>query len=348
VSKTEGGAEVWLEGPAALELRRALGERPSAERLEPVFYIAMATGGTPVAMLARLRWDGQSAVLIPTAPLTRGRAYRAVFEGPRFGSQHQRLTVQFTIPRDSQPSPARVLAVYPSQAVVPANLLKFYFHFSAPMREGTLFQHIRLLDSSGKPIDRAFNELELWSADHRRLTVLVHPGRTKQSLGLSEALGPVLYENQKYSIEVMAGLPDEKGRPLPQTFRHSFSTGAFDRAQPSMRDWKITPPRPGSRAPLRVEFSEALDHALALRKLTVEASSGRLVDGETTVSEDCRAWEFTPARPWPAGAYDLVAAGELEDLAGNNLLRTFEVDVGKGPRPVPTPPTFRRRFSVRP
>ena len=42
----------------------------------------------------------------------------------------------------------------------------------------------------------------------------------------------------------------------------------------------------------------------------------------------------------------VVAGGELEDLAGNSLLRPFEAPVGSAPKPAAGPPTFRREFTV--
>jgi hypothetical protein len=44
------------------------------------------------------------------------------------------------------------------------------------------------------------------------------------------------------------------------------------------------------------------------------------------IREETR-WRFTPKAPWKAGTYHLVAETTLEDLAGNNLERPFEVDV---------------------
>ena len=48
-------------------------------------------------------------------------------------------------------------------------------------------------------------------------------------------------------------------------------------------------------------------------------------------------WTFTPKDPWRAGTYNLLALDILEDLAGNQIGRAFEVDnfesVDKGPNP---------------
>src|SRR3954466_7112132 len=66
---------------------------------------------------------------------------------------------------------ARLEAIYPSGDAVPANHLKFYLHFSAPMREGVFLNYCRLLDEHGAEIAEPFRETELWSEDHQRLTL---------------------------------------------------------------------------------------------------------------------------------------------------------------------------------
>ena len=45
----------------------------------------------------------------------------------------------------------------------------------------------------------------------------------------------------------------------------------------------------------------------------------RAAEGDST-------WSFTPSLPWLAGDYSLRVGGALEDLAGNNVVRVFDVD----------------------
>jgi hypothetical protein len=54
---------------------------------------------------------------------------------------------------------------------------------------------------------------------------------------------------------------------------------------------------------------------------------GQKVEGTVAVTDDETRWRFTPESPWRAGAYDLVVDTALEDPAGNNIARPFEVDV---------------------
>ena len=48
---------------------------------------------------------------------------------------------------------------------------------------------------------------------------------------------------------------------------------------------------------------------------------------DVTVKDEETCWQFRPRQPWTAGGYRLVVDTSLEDLAGNNLARPFEVDV---------------------
>ena len=63
------------------------------------------------------------------------------------------------------------------------------------------------------------------------------------------------------------------------------------------------------------------------RVLTVTTADHRAVAGAIAISEKETVWQFTPTEPWTAGNYELVIDTELEDLAGNNLAKPFEVDV---------------------
>lgn len=344
-----GNVAVVLTGSGVEELRKFLGETPDAAQVEEVLSLSVApkpSQPAPVPILARLRWEGGRAVLQPQVSLTRGQSYVARFHGSRVGHGLPELTQEYQVPVDNSPSETRVTGVYPQQVELPANLLKFYVHFTLPMGEGQVFKYVRLLDGEGQPIAQAFHEQELWEDNHRRLTLLINPGRTKRALGLSEALGPVLMPGRAYTLEIGKGLPDAHGWPLAETVRHRFKTGEFDREQPHVTDWKMTAPDAGRREALTVRFPEPLDHSLAQRVLGVERA-GEVVPGQASLTEDSRTWSFVPEQPWGSGKYRLVAEGLLEDLAGNSLLRPFETATERGTHPVVTPPAFEREFMVK-
>jgi len=337
-----------VEGGAARALRAHLHGATSGPALDEVLYLSLRDAQPRIPVLARVEWSGDSARLSPTVPLTRGKTYVATLEAARLsGSFSGPIREEYTVPEDHSPSLSRVTAVYPNQEILPANLLKFYIHFTEPMAEGKLFQFVRLLDAQGKPISQAFREVELWDDDHRRVTLWINPGRTKQALGLSESLGAVLEPEKSYTLEIGKGLPDQLGRPLPTTHAKPFRTVGADHEQPVVDDWTLVAPSLGSREPLRVTFPAPLDHSLALDSIGVEAPDGSLMPGRIELDDTSTAWTFFPNSPWAAGEHRLAAKGEVEDLAGNSLYRPFETTAGDAGRPATHPPLFRRVFKVR-
>lgn len=315
-------------------------------RWEKVLFLAVAGGKSGAAkrlvpMVGRYVLDRQSVTFIPGPALTPGVRYQAIFDpGMAPGGRSRPLAAEY-VPRAAAPrAAASVAAVYPAQSELPANLLKFYVYFDRPMAEGEVFRRVRLLNETGTEVVEAFREVELWSTDHRRLTLWVNPGRTKRSLGLSEAMGPVLEPRRRYALVIDAGLPDQHGAPMARGFRKTFRTTAPDRVQPDMARWALRLPRAGSTAPLAVTFPEPMDRALALRTLRIEDAGGRVVAGRSRLDENGQSWRFIPDSAWRPAPHRLTADPALEDLAGNSLERPFETREGE--QTLPPPGTGRR------
>ncbi|HEV7403114.1 MAG TPA: hypothetical protein VGO11_09320 [Chthoniobacteraceae bacterium] len=254
----------------------------------------------------------------------------------------------------------RLEAIYPSGDTVPANHLKFYLHFSAPMREGVFLDHCRLLDAAGRPVLEPFRETELWTEDHRRLTLWLHPGRQKTGVNLNAEFGPVLQPGQSYTLVISGAWPTADGAPLGQETRKTFHTtprlttqvdpfsdqpaacctqssrlSLLTAEKPPTR-WQIRPPASGALAPLEIRFPYPLDHALLLRCLRVVDDAGAPVAGSVATADNERTWRFTPTTAWRQAAYRVLVDSILEDLAGNSLARPFEVDITAAPlKPVP-------------
>ncbi|MFT5031433.1 MAG: hypothetical protein ACI9VS_003902, partial [Candidatus Binatia bacterium] len=74
---------------------------------------------------------------MPQFPLDAGLSYIAVF-GEFAGAP--RVVELFEIPAKPKISTASVERVYPSGNVLPENLLKFYLHFTEPMRRGGVYE----------------------------------------------------------------------------------------------------------------------------------------------------------------------------------------------------------------
>ena len=101
--------------------------------------------------------------------------------------------------------------------------------------------------------------------------------------------------------------------------------------------WRIQPPPSvGRRDGVVVTFPKPLDHSLLMRALGV-TREGVSVEGDIVVDNAETRWTFTPREPWREGAYHLLALDVLEDVAGNQIGRAFEVDnfdtVDRGPTP---------------
>ena len=92
-------------------------------------------------------------------------------------------------------------------------------------------------------------------------------------------------------------------------------------------------------------FPKALDRGLLLRALSV-TRDGKAVEGDVTIDQGETRWAFTPREPWRAGAYQLVALDILEDVAGNQIGRAFEVDNFDTVDKSPIPQTIAIPFTI--
>lgn len=287
-----------------------------------------AIEGRP-AMAGRYTVENGRLRFAPRYPLEAGVIYRAVYRStqPQIGNESPAATAEFEIAPAQAAKPTELTAIYPSSNRLPENQLKFYLHFSAPMARGEAYEHLRLLDAKGQPIELPFLELgeELWDREGKRFTLFFDPGRIKRGLKPREELGPAIEEGKSYTLLVDDGWHDAAGRALAAEVRKRFDVGPPDETPPNVAKWKLAAPPAGGREPLAVEFPEPLDHALLGRLLRVERG-GEPVAGEIAIDRLETRWRFTPRDAWRPGSYNLVAGKELEDLAGNSLARPFEVD----------------------
>ena len=244
------------------------------------------------------------------------------------GPQSASLTYRFALPAENHERTTRVTGVYPSVARVPSNLLRWYIETSAPMEPGNALRHVHLMDEAGRDVPGAFLALdeELWDPERRRLTLLFDPGRVKRGVRTNVESGAPLIAGRRYHLIIDDGWTDGTGAQLASRFDHAFEAVEADRRSPEPDRWRLSLPRASTRAPLRVSFGEPLDHALATRMLAVFDPDGERVPGAGTLAEGDSTWSFTPSLPWLAGDYSLRVGGALEDLAGNNVVRVFDVD----------------------
>lgn len=278
------------------------------------------------------RFDGEVLVFEPAFPLEPGLSYRAVFRDPLAPAETTKpMTVEFSLPTPERERTTVVREVYPSADLLPANLLKFYVQFSAPMSRGKIYDHLHLLDAeSGREVAIPFLEIdeELWDTTMSRVTLFIDPGRIKRDVKPLEDMGPSLEEGKTYRLVIEDSWKDGRGVALLEGFEKVFRVEAADREAPRIEDWKVEGrPAVGSREPLVVRFSEPMDQALARRVIRVLDGEGHPVAGEVDLAEHEQVWRFMPDESWKAGRHRLSASTVLEDRAGNQLGKVFEVDL---------------------
>lgn len=238
-----------------------------------------------------------------------------------------------------------ITAIYPTAHTLPANHLKFYIHFSQPMRQGVFLDHCRLLDDCGQPVTEPFRETELWNEDGTRLTLWFHPGRQKTGVNLNVDLGPIVLPRHHYTLIISGKWPSAAGIPLGADATKPFDTADRRTAQLDVASWQIIPPAPGTRAPVEVRFPAPLDHALLQRCLRVVDDAGKIIGGTSQSVAAETAWRFVPKEPWYPGRYAVEVESILEDLAGNSLARPFQVDLTAAP-PRKAPAILRLEFRI--
>lgn len=326
---------IEVAGLAPEDLQSLSRTKRTPEQWQKLFAVYVDRNGGRAkqpALLGSYRVIKDALRFEPRFPLAAGVSYRVEFHPAilpgHTGSNAQPIVKVLTRPRHKPAAPAVVAHVYPSSDELPENQLKFYLHFSASMSRGDSYEHIRLLRADGRADERAFLELpqELWDRDGKRFTLFLDPGRIKRGLKPREDLGPVLEAGKRYTLVIDRAWNDAEGNPLSESYRKTFRVLPPEETQPDPKTWKIAAPKAGTRAAVVMTSPKSLDHALLHRMLWITNERGAKVSGTIEVTRHETCWRFTPATPWQAGRYHLVADTQLEDLAGNNIARPFEVD----------------------
>lgn len=338
-STAKAFVEVSGLSAATLEQLPKAGWDPAQwQRLLSVFAesVNSASGQNLPPMAGSYHVQGNALRFDPQFPLEPGVSYRAVLQPNQLpganNSTAAPTTAIFQMPsRETAPGTV-VSRIYPSADVLPENLLKFYVHFSAPMSRGRIYDHIHLQDESGKKVELPFLEIdeELWDPSLTRLTLFIDPGRIKRGVRPLVEIGPALEAGKSYALVIGREWQDASGNPLKESFQKAFKVGPPDRQPPNPAQWKIESPPIGTREPVTIAFDKPMDQALSQRVISVVTPSGQSVQGTTTLTDQERRWIFTPNDSWQAGNYQLIIQTTIEDLAGNNIGKPFDVDVFEG------------------
>ena len=318
-------AGLLAETAAKLPLGRLTQEQ--GEAIMMVSLVSEDKKKTGPAMLGKYERAADRLIFTPRFPLVAGQTYRATWKVPG-----QLPTTDYLGPKAAAKAPPKVVKIYPTADVLPANHLKFYIYFDRPMRGGKeLFKQIVLVDDKGKEIDDAWLIDEIWDEENNCLIIYIHPGRIKWGVELRELMGPVLFEKRAYSLVIRGSLTDLDGNKIGKDVVKKFRTTPEDRVRIDLDQWKLSSPKKMSSEPLMLTLPKSIDHRSLQRFLSIADDKGERIDGKIAIGKDEKTWTFTPTQPWQARAYHLDIDGQLEDVAGNTPLRPFDFDL-KAPK----------------
>lgn len=275
-----------------------------------------------VSIFGEIKTQNEGKVFKPIIPFTRGLSYEIVVKG--------KVLQEIYIPTldDDEMIPV-VESVYPSQDTVPENLLKVYLKFSQPMKEGVALNYLSLLDADNDTVPAVFLNLqpELWDQTGTQLTVWLDPGRIKRDLIPNLEMGAPLGKNQNYKLVVSEGWKSKNGLAIPSDFIKSYMVVARDSLYPTPSQWELKLPKAETKEVFQMDFLEPLDYALLQEVFIIKSEEKLEVPGRWELADHENMIRFLPTERWKAGNYKVEIETRLEDLAGNNLNRLFEIDL---------------------
>lgn len=290
-----------------------------------------------LSVIGDYSFDNDKVIFKPIIAFTRGLKYKVYVRNE--------LIDEITIPAINSANTPEILAVYPTLDTLPENLLKFYILFSKPMQEGEELKHINLIKNGRDTLSSVFLDLELWNTERTMLTLWLDPGRIKRDLQPNKLLGPPLIKGAHYQLVIDKDWQDAEGILLKENFAKNFFTSSRDSVSPDEKKWTINIPKAGTKEQLVIKFNEPLDHVLAERTMSVIDANGTDVKGTLEVSDQGDIGYFFPESEWKRGEHALQIESRLEDLAGNNLDRLFDIDLNQKQEPQKN--IHKRKIAIR-
>jgi len=325
---------------------RAVGLSISENNIGPISQDSLASQleirldrpGEQPAIAGNYSSENNEYVFKPLIPFTRGLRYILFVRN--------QLLTGIEIPKDT--IVPKLLAIYPSRDSLPENLLKIYLVFSRPMVEGHSSRYIQLTDLSGDSLPNSFLNLqsELWNEESTILTLWLDPGRIKRDLKPNQLLGPPLTSGRQYKLIISSEWPDKEGVSLMKSYSKPFVAMHRDTVSPSPDSWKLIVPNRGSMEPLQVNLDEPLDYVLLQNSIWLIDSRGKTVKVTIQIDRQEMKVEFLPVKPWSKGSYKLEIEPRLEDLAGNNLNRVFDLDLKSSRKLKPAKKIFEKDWQI--
>ncbi|EAZ82955.2 Ig-like domain-containing protein [Algoriphagus machipongonensis] len=275
-----------------------------------------------VSIFGELKTQNEVKVFKPIIPFTRGLTYEILVKG--------KVVKEISIPTldDVEMIPV-VESVFPSQDTVPENLLKVYLKFSQPMKEGVALNYIKLLDADQDTVPAVFLNLqpELWDQTGTQLTVWLDPGRIKRDLIPNLEMGAPLEKNQNYKLIVTEGWKSKNGLAMSSDFIKAYTVTDRDSVSPTPSNWELEVPKAETKDAFQMNFLEPLDYALLQEVFIIKSEENLEIPGTWELASHENRIRFLPTERWKAGSYKVEIETRLEDLAGNNLNRLFEIDL---------------------
>lgn len=335
-----GPAYVEVTGLSHSQLRAVRSAALNDAQWTRLFRVAVSESGP--GMLGTYAVAGDALRFTPQFTLDPGRAYVVRFDPAQLPGAEvaagPSVSATVSVPAKHVEPSTTVARVYPSGDAVPENLLRMYVEFSGPMGRPSGIPHMKLLGADGREIEGVFLPLdyEFWDPGHTRFTAFLDPGRVKSGILPNKQMGRALDTGRTVTLVISREWRDQHGLPLKDEYRRVLQVGPPVEKPLDPASWRIEPPAAGSRNALVVNFQKPLDHGLLMRALGV-TRDGVSVAGDVTIENGETRWVFTPREPWRAGQHHLLALDILEDVAGNQIGRAFEVDnfetVDKSPNP---------------
>lgn len=325
------GSTTAVNGQASLEFDREAGAvvawqvAPADDAEIVVVRLDPARANHEIMRLLGVQETSPNGLLFrPRFGFRPGQSYYAelVAQGVRYAE------LEFTVEHGEDESAGpTVSSVFPNQAEVPSNLLRFYISFSHPMNRGNIRDAIFLEDDEGNRLTGSFLEIgrEMWSSDMQVLTLILDPGRLKTGVEPNRQVGTPLEGGQNYTLVIDADMTDSDSRRMNAPVRISFSAHTPDIVPPSPTDWTLSSTGIGRCASLIINTNDAsIDPYSVAAALIIFDSNGEPVPGDLIAGVQSEHFEFIPAEPWRGGSLTMRILPTLEDMSGNRVGLPFE------------------------
>lgn len=220
-----------------------------------------------------------------------------------------------------------ITSVTPNLEIVPANLLRFYVYFSAPMGIENPYDFITIEDKDGNALIDPFVIVPegLWNIDRTRLTLLLHPGRIKQGVGPNMTEGDILRAGNEYTLKIDGKWKGASGEPLKQSFARRINASNTLKKAINVNIWALQAEQnQNGIGILTIVTDHPLDQPLAKRMLYIRNKAGQILPSqvEFTSPEKLKVlWRHDGSE-----TLELHIDSRLEDVCGNTPLYAFDLE----------------------